>query len=572
MKKMIPLLLLPVLLTGSVAAQVCGNPQAQIDLFGNNIKARILNGGDLFWNFSKGQFIPNPDGQGNGPSTIFNAGLWLGGVDPGGNLKLSAVTYRNVGATDFFTGPLSYNDGTIKVEDCANWDRFFRVRGERVAAFLDSLPLLVNDPGQAKIQFPDILGWPGAGNPFFADLTGFDLPFSPYGVAPFFDADQDGQYNPLQGDYPVVQLRNFPPFVPEEMVWCVFNDQGAGAIHMATNGKAFPVEVQLMAWAFNCSDQPVLNNTIFTSHKMIFHTSDPVDSSFVGMWIDFDLGCYEDDYVGCSPASNAVYVYNQDAVDGNPGNTCSGGVSTFSNPPVQSATFLNQSLDKFIPISNGSSNNPPSGTTDPNNPNEYYNYMTGHWRDGNPITVGGSGYNSSSTETNFAFPDNPADPNGWSMCTANLPFGDRRVLAIHGFDELLPGQVEELNMAWTVHPDPALPCGLGTALDDIETLHLLYDSHFSGVCLPVLGAREPVGAGSLKILPNPTSGQVRICYPDLHAEEIRCFDAMGRLVAQRREALQGQCILDLTPMPVGIYQLQILAREGIATRSIVVER
>lgn len=43
-----------------------------------------------------------------------------------------------------------------------------------------------------------------------------------------------------------------------------------------------------------------------------------------------------------------MYAYNQDAVDGQPGNTCLG-VPTFPDaPPVQSITFLSHPLSTFI--------------------------------------------------------------------------------------------------------------------------------------------------------------------------------------------------------------------------------
>ena len=34
--------------------------------------------------------------------------------------------------------------------------------------------------------------------------------------------------------------------------------------------------------------------------------------------------------------------------------------------------------------------NPNSNTTDPTNAGEFYNYITGKWKDGTPLTVGGT--------------------------------------------------------------------------------------------------------------------------------------------------------------------------------------
>lgn len=546
----------------SLSAQVCDNPSSQIDLHGNNIQARILNAGDLFWDLTDGKFIPNPDANGNGASTIYAAGLWLGGVDAGGNLQLAAATYRNTGATDFFTGPLSV-DGTTNNENCSNWDRHFRVRGERIVTFLDSLPFFGNSSALAETQFPDIMGWPGNGNPFFVNVWGFELPSNAYILAPFYDFDQDGIYNPLQGDYPVVSLRNHAPFVPTEMVWCVFNDQGAGAIHAATGGKPLQVEVQLTAWAFDNTEEQALSNTVFTSHKLIFRNTGIIDSCYVGIWADFDIGCSGDDYVGTAPDLNSMYAYNQDAVDGVDGNTCVGTLTFSGTPPVQSVTFLNHSLDKSI----ATTLNVPSGT---NTPVGYYNFLTGHWPDGTPLTYDGNGYQSGGPATDYIFPSDPADPAGWSMCTANLVAGDPRMIGSHQFGQILPGQVEELNVAWTVHPNPDLPCGLGTTFSDITAIQDLYNDNFNGGL--IVGTSTPLLDAPVTLLPNPANNAVTIQYGNLLVQEIRCFDAAGHLVRTLQNLPGRQYALDLAGWPNGSYALQLVTAQGSVARRLVVLR
>ena len=567
------LLLLTVILFCSsvLSAQVCGNPKSQIDLHGNNIQARILNGGDLFWDFTEARFIPNPSPTGAGPATIFAAGLWLGGVDPAGDLKLAAVTYRHDGKADYFAGPLDEN-GETNAANCTNWDLHFRVRGDRITAFIDSLPFLAGNPALAIVQFRGVMGWPGRGNPYFSDLWGFELPTTSQPLAPFYDADANGLYDPLQGDYPAVSLQLQAPFVPTEMIWCVFNDQGAGAMHAASGGKPFGVEVQLTAWAFDSLSQPTLNNTVFTSHKMIFRMPEAVDSCFVGMWVDFDLGCGSDDYVGSAPALDAFYAYNQDVVDGSPGNACpSGGIGilpTFEGiPPVQSVTFLSLPLDKCIYYNNSvSSPTPPAGTYDPQQSNEYYNYLTGHWRDGLPLTYGGSGYLSNGAEVNHAFPDDPADSNGWSMCTAGLVQSDRRMIGIHQLGQVVPGQMEELNVAWTVHPNPDLPCGLGATFPEIAALRNLYDNNF------VTATTMPLLELPLILSPNPATNTVTLQYDDLSVLEIRCFDAAGRLMGRLQSLPAHQYTLDIAGWKTGTYTIHLLTGKGSVARRLVLLR
>jgi len=562
------LLLLTILaLPQFISAQACTNPQSQLDIKGNNIKARILNGGDLFTDLNSGQFIPNPGPPGSSrPSTIFAAGLWMGGVDPGGNLKLATVDYRSNSRFDYTAGPLDQN-GITEAFTCANWDRHFRVTDDEIAAFQAALPLTA---AQLKSQFPTIAGWPGLGNPFFSDIYGFNLPANNQDLAPFFDFNSDAIYNPLNGDYPAVFLRGISPFVPAEIIWCVFNDQNGGGPHSSSNGKAFQMEIQLTAWAFNCPTSGVENNTIFTSHKFINRGTENVDSTFIGMWVDIDLGCSLDDYVGCNPALNTMYGYNQDAVDGQPGNSCQG-TPTFSGAaPVQSITFLNHPLSKFVSPNGADGGNPPVGTTDPSTPIEYYNYISGTWRDGAPFTFGGNGY-LGNTPTDYLFPSDPADPNGWSMCTANLTFADRRMLGTTKLGFLAPGQVEELDIAWAFHPNPSLPCGLGTTFSDVAAIQSLFDDGFSGLCSPLKAPELP--GDSLQLFPNPTSGASLLRYGSLSPISLRAFDAAGRLVLEKTGSFQKEeTMLETASLNTGVYTLQVVMEQGTITKKLVIVR
>lgn len=549
-------------------AQICTPPASQIDIFGNNIKARLLNGGDLFWDFSDALFIPNPTPAGPNPATIFAAGLWIGGVDPAFNLKLATVTYRNQGATDYWSGPLNA-DGTTDAVNCNNWDRFFRVTGSEINSFLFNLPSLVNNPALAVTNYKSIMGWPAYGNPYFADVNGFDLPFAFSGpLASFHDEDGNGQYNPLKGDYPVVKLQGKPEFVPAEVVWCVFNDHGGGAVHSSSKGKPLQVEVQLTAWAFNCPNEPVLNNTLFTAHRIIHKSTESLDSCFVGMWVDFDLGCYTDDYFGCNPNLSTFYAYNADVVDGSTGTNCTGGIATFGDhPPVQSVTFLSRSLDKFMYYNNPGVGTPLPGTTDPDQPNEIYNYLTGSWRDGSPLTGGGSGYSpGTGAAADFAFPGNPSDPNSWTMCSANLStFADRRVLGIHEIGHLPAGQIEELVTAWTVHPDPDLPCGLGSTYADIAYLHGSYTNDFAGVCSGLTAVDDP-DETPISLYPNPASDLVTVAFGSRPVREIRLSGSDGRLLMRFQDIQQEQIDINIANLPNGIYTIQLLTPRGFAAR------
>ena len=549
----------------------CGAPQSSVDLHGNNIQARILNGGDLFTDFNSGQFIPNPSSSAS-PTTIFAAGLWMGGVDLGGNLKVAAVNTRGFLGTDYSAGPLN-GTGTTNAFNCANWDRMFRVTDSEIAAFKQAQPL---SQAQAIAQFPGIMGWPANGNVAFASVWGFNLPsLSLEVLAPFYDANFDAIYSPLDGDYPAVQLAQKAPFVPAEIVWCVFNDQKGGAIHPVTKGAPLNMEIQLTAWAFNCPDEPELNNTVFTSHRLINRGTEAIQALSVGFWVDFDLGCYEDDYVGCSKSRNTMFAYNQDAVDGNIGNSCAGTPTFAGSPPVQTVTFLNSAdfsqndyaLDKFI--SYGVFGNP--ATNDPVDDVEYYRNLTGFWRDGTTLTYGQVGYGGT-TPTDLLFPGDPSDANGWSMCTSGQSFADRRVLGTQMVGLVNPGQVLELNTAWAVHNNVPQPCNLGNAMDEVDIIRAHHNNNYVGLCSAVSSNTSILPADNIQLFPNPTNSDATLRYGSIQVNELRIYDATGKLLQSLKNLGNGETVLKTNQLPTGMYSLRLFTDEGSIIKTLAVVR
>lgn len=530
-------------------AQPC--PNGYYDLHHNHIQARFNAGGDLFTDYEDGSFLPDPvQGQSN-PWTIFAANIWLGGIDPGGNAKVFSPTYNNSGAA--FAGPVDFSTGLPVAADCEDWDRLFSVKGADIAAFLADIP---GDLATAIDQYPDILGWPGRGNPHFEMVNGFPLVEHLAGLAPFYDADSDGFYNPLDGDYPAVVVKDLNPFVAGEMVW--------GAFNTLDQAGSLPLEAHMTAWAFDCEGLDALNNTVFTSHKIIYHGQETLTSAYLGLWIDFDIGCYTDDYLGTAPDLHSVFAYNRDLEDGDIGTNCSGGIPSFGqNPPVQSATFLGGSLDKAIYYNNASVNNPPLGTADPANLLEYYRVLTGNWRDGTPLTYGGSGYNPGNpTSADHFCPDDPANPQGWSMCTSSLPENDRRVVASSLAGQLQPGQINELVTAWTHHPNPNLPCGLGNTYGEMEEIRSFYDNNFGDACLPFSAVHE-IEKASFGLYPNPATGAVLI---EGEVEEILVFRTDGSPVY----AGKAVTVLDVTGWSSGLYLVRLKTSAGWITEKLVV--
>lgn len=456
----------------------CDGAEAQTDLSINNVRARLTTGGDLWWNGGDARYVVPKVDPASGleeVSSIFAGAVWLGGVDPGGNLKTACQTYGHFsGNNEFWPGPLT-DQGQVGVDTCVQWDRFFRVAGTSVLQHRANWAAAVEE-GRTELdpdEIPDdIKGWPGLGNDFFFDIHGFELPSGNLGfngLAGFWDVGGvPGIYEPQFGDFPIVEVRGcdaLPNTFPDEMVFWIYND--GGGIHTNSNGDPILMEVQCQSFAYATSDE--INDMTFYRYRLINRAIEDIDSTFFAMWVDPDLGCYTDDYVGCDTARSLAYVYNADALDGEAtANDCGTGVPTYGlNIPVLGVDYFRGPLDEFgeelgmssFTYYDNEAYQTIQAMTDPQEAIEYYNYISGSWRDGTTFSYGGTGYNPTNTQTiRYAFTEPPNDATGWSMCSQTLGLGDRRTIQASGPFTLKPGAINELIVGVVWVPDMNYPC------------------------------------------------------------------------------------------------------------------
>ncbi|MFI5151075.1 MAG: T9SS C-terminal target domain-containing protein [Bacteroidia bacterium] len=429
----------------------CSPGTAKTDLDLNNVRTKILTGGDMWWDFISAQYEIPKGGKAN---SIFAGSLWIGGLDAGGQLKVAAQTYRQNG-NDFWPGPLDTINVSTTGDQCQKYDQHFKIFQSDVARF-NGWFLHPSDPQYAGYSVPtSITNWPWTGDPSKNQAR--------Y-LAPFFDNNNDGIYNPGDGDYPGYDLTGNLAcgwkLYGDETLWWVFNDKGN--IHTETNAQAIGLEIQAEAFAFSTNDD--INNMTFYKYKIINRSTYAMNKTWFGQWIDMDLGKYDDDYVGCDVSRGLGYTYNGATCDGTgtvgqygcqpPACGCDffqgpladahdgidnnrNGVIDEPNEQIIMSQFIYYNND-FNPV-NG---NPRTGT-------QYYNYLKGYWGDGSHMTYGGNGV-SSGVPCQFMFPGN-SDPTGWgtnrvpqpawSEATAGNTPGDRRFMQSAGSFTLQPGAV-----------------------------------------------------------------------------------------------------------------------------------
>lgn len=469
----------------------------------NNVRARIDATGGSMWQDRANRIasynIPKQKHEDDPLYTALYAGaLWIGGQDPTGQLKVAAVQFRQGGANDFWPGPLT-TDGTAEVDPltCEIFDQFFGVSRPIVNEFVSWFNDPSSNPGY-QIH-PLILNYPAKGNTVKKREQAYYVAEE---LAPFYDYDGDGVYDPTKGDYPKYDLigdvdcrttRDIRLF-GDSTIWFVFNDKGN--THTESQGASIGMEIRGQAFAFATNDE--INDMTFYNYELINRSSFTFTETYFGQWVDPDLGNSNDDYVGCDASRGLGFAYNGDNFDED-ANGVTGygatppfiGVDFFEGPymdndsidnplttDVNLALFQNgipysglgigygdgvidnerYGMRKFVYYNIGSVVN---GNGDPRTAVDYYNYLRGRWLDGvGPMTWGGVGNPSvtgNTIQADLLFPGDsdplfwstqgvPVTPVPWTEAVAGNPKGDRRFIQSAGPFTLLPGAVNDITV------------------------------------------------------------------------------------------------------------------------------
>lgn len=449
-------------------AESCAPATAQTDLNINNVRARILGGGDMWWDLNNAQYeVP----KGSNLHSMFAGALWLGGIDEAEQLKLAAMTYRTSGV-DYWPGPLS-EDASVTEETCQEYDRHWLIYRSEVETHKAWIDCKEDPTCNVEERFPGYAGniptviqeWPGNGiNGELANK-----------LAPFTESDTNGipGYYEYEWDYPGYDLgrtldcqdRENDILYGDQTIWWVYNDRGN--VHTETQGAALGFEIRAQAFAFTSNDE--INNMTFNNYRILNKSSFRLADTYFGTWFDPDVGNYNDDIIGCDIARGLGYCYNGDDVD-------EGANGYGSNPPAIGfdffqgpfADYFNKKDDDrdgcvdgvrndngdcvgedpsqgineriimsgFMYYNNGSSNPGTPSQEDPDNAEQFYNFLQSFWKFGEPLvienpsgqgsTANGDGYVSDPTgftQTKYAYPGRSYDTTGANLPDAELPNG-----------------------------------------------------------------------------------------------------------------------------------------------------
>ncbi len=556
--RQLPLLLLCGFATGLSAQNLLNNCEVDslviANLEGNGVRAAITPYGSLWFDGRNGRYqVDTSDVPGeSAPTAIYAGGLWMGGRDPGGGLKVAASEYGlNNGRFDYYPGPLT-PDGVEYADDCNDWNRVYPITRAEIDAYLD-------DPGAGVPE--NMASWPALGNPLFTDATGLVLPDFGYGYAPFWDQNTDGLYDPRDGDYPL--------FCGDQAIFAIFND--AGNVHRESGTpNQLQAEVHLLAYSVTDPSDTVLHRTTFYEYKTYNRSQEDLMDFYIGQWMDVDLGCATNDRFNSIPEENLFYFYNEGGSDpvlcewpeaisyGNLApatiiQVVRSGVTQFgAASPLSTVSYFNR----------GGATPAPPVTTDPSNAQEYYHRLRGLWRDGTPLYRSGNGYGQSAADiTAFAFDGGP-QPSGipWKSCNVTTPVYDERVVYTTGpFPSIQPGA--SITFTTAVTTIFGLPYD-GDCPDEapiIAAANRVEDWYQTGCREAVLSNRPlPAAELGLEVFPNPATERVTFRLPvGEQISSLEIYDVAGRRVNSVRG---GQERLDVSTAELGLREGMYLYR------------
>jgi len=298
----------------------------------------------ILYSYGNGWFLENAAYEipkGSGKTSMFSFSLWIGGIDLNNNLKLAAYKYGQGPSggnphthNDFYPGPLKI-DGTAAVDPttCAKYDQLFQITRAEVEDFVAWWDNKADFPDY--VIPPEILNYPAKGD----RADGYS-----YYLAPFYDNNGDGVYNPKEdGDYPYYDFANAlcPSMLKpgqriqrakignggaddtlgilvdqvlkgDQTLWSVYNDKGN--VHSETTGAPIGMEIRAQYFAFATNDE--INNMTFYSYELINRSTYTLTETYFSQWVDPDLGYANDDYVGCDVGRGLGYCYNGTPIDG----------------------------------------------------------------------------------------------------------------------------------------------------------------------------------------------------------------------------------------------------------------
>jgi hypothetical protein len=528
----------------------------QVALDANNINAWVLNTG-IFNTDNRGTGAPGFEWpKFSGQFAIFSTGLTIA-ANINSNLLMAAASYSGEYAPGYIITvqgvPVAQTDSRFKI---------YSVRPDEPTSY-------------------DWLHW--------GDMV-------PYG-APFNDINHNGIYDPLV-DIPGV------PNASQTIFVCLTD--GFPSEHNAAEGfgggtSPLFAEVHLVAWSFNTTGQQDVDYFKWT---VINRNTLPWTGTYFSIVCDPDLGCPNDDYIGCDTTGAYLnnprdlgFCWNGEYVD------CSYPYKYTGVVPAVGITLLESAINKNVtpPVKlhmtsfdyfSCSVCGVPICETDPN-PGALlaYHYMQGTKKDASPWVVPPGG--DSAHVTKFCYSGDPETGLGWCEADGTQsgsvqncggpghysgtviptnPFGDRRFVMNSGANNLTinPGDTQKLAIAQMIARGSDRKNSV-TVLKQLCTS--VRNSYLIGI--KPISNEIPTHFMVYQNYPNPFNPSTNIKYEISKNTLVKLsvYDILGKeiavLVNEKQEPGTYKVEWDASNYPSGVYFYSITATGFTETRKMV---
>jgi hypothetical protein len=359
--------------------------------------------------------------KGSGKTAVFQSGFLWGGYradDPNRTPQVGGTAYREgLQGGKITNSGLPWPQLTAELETADNV-RMYRVRRDVYPGgpFVDlsqDATIEANSAEAIRAQYElDWTNWPAADG------------------APFEDVDLNGIYDPT------VDIPGVPG--ADQTLWHVANDLNPSRVQNLYGANPFGIEQQATYWGYKQAG--ALGSMFFRKYKIINKSSVGIDSMYVSMWSDVDLGNATDDFAGSDSLLSLGYCYNAGATDAtyNPLPPPAVGFDFFQGPMVN-GTPLPMTAYYYFARGDANLTDPTQGSAEGSV--QFYNFFRGRiGRSGEPFT------DPQGNVTPFALYGDPQTGTGW-LDGQNLPSGDRRIGSASGPFNMAPGDTQEIVVA-----------------------------------------------------------------------------------------------------------------------------
>jgi hypothetical protein len=491
----------------------------------NNAKATINDEGGFFNNASAaiaGYEIP----KNSGLSTIYSGSYWIGAEDQFGQLHVSGKKYSLGGSESaFHSGPIaeSIAYGSINYSNQYQ-NAVWAVTNNEIQDHI------ANYQSAGYVVPTSIANWPGNGDVSLGVTSQ---------LAPFIDLNGNGQYEPTLGDYPDIR--------GDKAVYVIMNDES-----FLPDGNQLGVEVHAMFYQYATNDY--FNNTTFLNLRVFNRSNNNYTNYRQALYMDFDIGNYADDFMGCYPPSNLLFGYNGDEIDDSNG----GQLGYGANPPAQGVVALSHQLENAGLFNQGQDYT--GGDT------LFWLLMNSQWADSSdwidPTT---------NSATHFLFPGNPNLPLGWHEENSSNSPGDRRGLITIAQPSLPAGGSICSDYGFIYDRSGT------TRLENVQnliniggSLKTFHDDFQSFPCFSTnFNSTERLTSNELTIYPNPSNGELNIKTENtLTNAPIQIRSLSGQVVYEG--IITSQVTEIELSVPNGMYFVQVQSPEGNICQKVIV--